>query len=296
MSDFSAALEYTLEPSAVHLYVCSLISRALARQELREESIKSETVALSFTRHRPSGISDAPSPEQEQRCAGEDIEEMLTPKRPGEEEPEDWIVFEGDENVVSEYRTHTHWGSPPACHKEQESGAWTPRVLQERVTNTVKEGVAKVGEVGGKLISTAGKVGDDATERLETAERYAKDIENIVKVKAAFISEKSRATYQDVENRLEELEGKSRMAYLKSSEDFESWLEKSGALDHMYRIKSAAVLVGGEVSSKAKAVSKAAKKVVRKKTGSLPTTGAVRRRFKSAFNNLQPERIGKSSA
>jgi len=107
-------------------------------------------------------------------------------------------------------------------------------------------------------------------------------VENLVKVKAALISEKSQATLELSYNTAEvlswQLEGGAMLACDKSQKAcdlLEARLVNCGAMDYVQKIESC--LQGGSelVVSKANAVSKVAKSAVRlpvcMKTGGLPS-------------------------
>jgi len=206
-----------------------------------------------------------------------EIEQMLIEDK--EEELEDWIVFEEEENAVSmsqmppTERSYDLGGVAPASHWEQ---------FQKRVTNTLKSGTTSVSstveEVGNKVVDKANKAGEETTQLIGVAEKYQNKIEDIVKL-----------NYKDACLTAAELEGRSRAV----CKDVESWLIKTGAVDHMpdsagpcwcqlcwiHRYQNAALLTSFKAKSAALEVTRAA----RKKTSELPTYSAVRRRFKSVF-------------
>lgn len=285
------ALERALQPSAVHMYVCRVMSRALSRSAV-EDPVELDTVAresMTMSRSEVETLMQPVDAEVSRRCGDEEM--MVADK---EDEPEDWIVFEGDWNVVSEFRTiaaersYSYEGPPPDSDCNTASGRFEKLVR------------SKVGEVGDKIVGTVEKMGSkigtitpvlsgtwDSID--EAGERYAQQIEELVKLKASMISHKSRSTYQDVCSTAEkcswQLEGTAALAVDKSKvvcQDVESKLVQYGAVDYVNKLEGCIQNGALLMSRKALAVSKAA----RMKTGDLPSYynkyDAMRRGMKSA--------------
>jgi len=291
MSDLTRVVDNTIEPAAVHMYVCALWARGFAQQEMLErleadpfEAVKG--IASLLTADTPMTSTSCAS------FAGSASDEEMLSDCYDEEEPEDWIVFEGDVDVVSEFQT------VDAELSYLQSGAGTPRsrrTLQERVTNTINQGMAYADEVGlktsrmlaekfemadkivGPKISSKFDAGVDAYKALDImADQYARDVEENARVGVTAIYEKSRFAAEKYSAKLSELEDRSRAF----GQDFEQWLNRKGASDAVNRLQKGAQLV----SKKAQSASKAASKAARKSAPDMPSSGAVRQRLTTAFN------------
>jgi hypothetical protein len=267
------------DAASVRPYVCAVISRALSRERLVRDCCDADKVGLEERQHLKAEVEINP--------ASYDYEEMLNDDRE-EDEPEDWIVFEGDLNVVSECGTFAdeQSNSNPDVRSASSpaSGSSFGKLFRgkERFAGAVKKKVASVGGVGDKIVGTVGRMGDlctlnsvnysidymagmwDAAD--EAGEKYLLQMEDIVKLKAGAISDmsktgvdKSRAVCQDVESRL----------------------INSGAVEYMQRLEGC--LQNGAVlmSSKANTLSKAAGVQSGPK---LPSYTGMRRSLKSVVN------------
>jgi hypothetical protein len=255
------AIDHAVQPSAVHMYVCRLVSRSLLKAE-----------AIDST--KPSKV-DTLVPHLNSKIVQQDVaveERMMDAKE--EDEPDDWIVFEGEGSAVSEFRNiaaEQSYSADSPCRASSGGSFEKLTKGRDRMAGAVREGVAYVGEVGGKFVGSASKVGIkmgalspalggtwDAVD--EAAERYAQQIEELVRLNAAMISGKSKGTYQE------------------------------GAKSYMHKLEGCIYNSAALVSDKAKAVSKAAgAKAAYVKTSELSYTSmrrglasAVRRGFRNA--------------
>lgn len=287
----SGALVHALQPSAVHMSR-ACIQRALSRHALHREAVEAveEPMTVPIFKGEAAkrlGGLDEDAEEGVHRAA--DWEEMMDADG-DEEEPDNWVIFEGDVTTVSEFNTLAAERSYSEENPESEPVSRTSstgsfeklRRGKELVTGVVKEGVAKVGEMGDKLAGSVGKAGNkmgslspalggtwDSADAV--AERYAQQFEELVKLNAAMISNKSRATYQDA-------------CCPETWQPFEAKCAAAGdkitvACECMHK---GAVMMSTQASPAAKAVSKAAK-AARVKTPELPTYSSMRRGLKSAF-------------
>lgn len=272
--------------SPVHIYVCSLTTRALSRQGLLEGCRDADVVlpVAQFT--------------TEAELLGAFDEEMLSNRGDEEddEELEDWVVFEGDLNVVSEFRdlatadTYQLESSDCVSRTSSSSSFGKLRWGKEQFAGAMKKKVAYVGEVSDKIVGTVGKMGDkmcalntglagmwDACD--EAGERYAQQMEEIVKIKASVISDVSKSSYQDACASAAiaswKLETKAACAVEQSRgvcQDMESKFIQSGAM-----MTSKATPLATAVSK----VATMAPTMPTMKTGGLPTYTDMRRSFTS---------------
>lgn len=345
-----AALERALESSLVHMYVCTLISRAAGEDAFADADTVSRDVdvtqklgegcgeGVNLVEPHLRSVSDALLCAPDVcSAASTEIEGQEDILAEWEEEPEDLIVFDAcGETFASELEAFAaercfegtsfdacggtfaseleafaaeRCFEGTSCSEAQEGSEVGPagqssrpsfqklrklgsfRREKERFAVAVRQGAVFVGDrcsaFGPSLSSTWNAID-------ETAERHAQQLEELVKLKAAVISDRSRATYEASYSTAEtcsiQLEGRAAIMLHKSEElckDFEAVVE-----DCVHRLGLESKIQSGAdiMSSKADAVSKAAR-VVRAKTNELPACDTLRRGFNSARSKVKTQEV-----